>query len=111
MLALARSLGLRARHPEAAVALALTTPGAGDELLQLLGERVALGLAAIVAVLDPALIVLGGGVLSAGGERLADIVRAELADLTVARPSVELSAVSEATRADRSAAHRARRHS
>ena len=39
---------------------------------------------------------LGGGVLSAGGERLADIVRAELADLTVARPAVELSAVLDA---------------
>ena len=67
VLALARSMGLRARTPEAAVALALTTPGSGDQLLQLLGERVALGLASIVAVLDPALIVLGGGVLSAGG--------------------------------------------
>ena len=96
VLALARSMGLRARTPESAVALALTTPGSGDQLLQLVGERVALGLASIVAVLDPALIVLGGGVLSAGGERLADIVRAELADLTVARPSLELSAVSEA---------------
>ena len=96
VLALARSMGLRARTPESAVALALTTPGSGDELLQLVGERVALGLASIVAVLDPALIVLGGAVLSAGGERLAGIVRAELADLTVARPSVELSAVSEA---------------
>jgi predicted NBD/HSP70 family sugar kinase len=95
VLALARSLGLRARSPESAVALAVTTPGPGDELLQLLGERVALGLAAIVAVLDPALIVLGGGVLSAGGERLADIVRSELADLTVAHPDVELSAVSD----------------
>ncbi len=95
VLALARSMGLRARTPESAVALALKTPGSGDRLLQLLGERVALGLASIVAVLDPALIVLGGGVLSAGGERLADIVRSELADLTVARPSVALSAVSD----------------
>ena len=46
-------MGLRARTPESAVALALTTPGSGDQLLQLLGERVALGLASIVAVLDP----------------------------------------------------------
>ena len=52
-LALARSIALRERTPESAVALALTTPGSGDELLQLLGERVALGLASIVAVLDP----------------------------------------------------------
>jgi predicted NBD/HSP70 family sugar kinase len=93
VLALARSLGLRAGSPQAAVARALTTPGPGDRLLQQLGERVALGLASLVAVLDPALVVLAGGVLSAGGERLADIVRAELADLTVARPPVELTAV------------------
>ena len=93
VLALARSLGLRADSPQAAVAQSLTTPGPGDRLLQQLGERVALGLAAMVAVLDPALIVLAGGVLSAGGERLAGIVRDELADLAVPRPSVELSAV------------------
>jgi predicted NBD/HSP70 family sugar kinase len=93
VLALARSLGLRAGSPQAAVAKALTTPGPGDRLLQQLGERVALGLAAMVAVLDPALIVLAGGVLSAGGERLADIVRVELADLAAPRPPVELSAV------------------
>ena len=95
VLALARSMGLRARTPESAVGLALTTPGAGDHILQLLGERVALGLASIVAVLDPALIVLGGGVLSAGGERLAEIVRSELSDLTVVSPDVELSTVSD----------------
>jgi predicted NBD/HSP70 family sugar kinase len=95
VLALARSMGLRARTPESAIAQALTTPGSGDQLLQLLGERVALGLASIVAVLDPALIVLGGGVLSTGGERLAGIVRSELADLTVACPDVELSSVSD----------------
>jgi predicted NBD/HSP70 family sugar kinase len=93
VLALARSLGLRAGSPEAAVAQALTTPGPGDRLLQQLGQRVALGLAAMVAVLDPALIVLAGRVLSAGGERLAEIVRVELSDLAVARPRVELSAV------------------
>jgi predicted NBD/HSP70 family sugar kinase len=93
VLALARSLGLRAGSPEAAVAQALRTPGPGDRLLQQLGQRVALGLAVMVAVLDPALIVLAGRVLSAGGERLVEIVRAELSDLAVARPRVELSAV------------------
>lgn len=93
VLALARSLGLRAGSPQAAVAHALVTPGPGDRLLQQLGERLALGLASMVAVLDPALVVLAGGVLRAGGERLADVVRAELADLSVPRPGVEISAV------------------
>jgi predicted NBD/HSP70 family sugar kinase len=93
VLAMARSLGLRAGSPQAAVAAALVTPGPGDRLISQLGARVALGLASVVAVLDPALIVLAGGVLQAGGERLADVVRAELADLAVPRPCVELSAV------------------
>ena len=47
----------------------------------------------MVAVLDPALVVLAGGVLRAGGGRLLDVVRADLADLAVPRPRVELSAV------------------
>ena len=51
------------RTPQAAVARRSTTPGAGDELLAELAHRVALGLAAIVAVVDPALVVLSGGVL------------------------------------------------
>jgi len=93
VLTLARSLGIKASSAQAAVTKALTSPGPGDQLLDLLGQRVALGLAAMVAVLDPALIVLGGGVLSAGGERLIDIVRPELAALSVAPPPVELSAV------------------
>ena len=48
-----------------------TPPGAGDELLAELGQRFALGIAAMVAVLDPALVVLSGGVLIAGGDRAA----------------------------------------
>jgi predicted NBD/HSP70 family sugar kinase len=93
VLELARQLGLRAGSPEAAVQRALTTPGAGDELLRTLGHRVALGLAAIVSVIDPELVVLTGGVLQAGGERLLELVRTELAGLSVARPSIELSGV------------------
>lgn len=93
VLALARSLGLRASTPQAAVQRALDTPGPGDRLLAELGTRFALGLAAVVAVLDPALVVLAGGVLTAGGSRLLDLVRAELAELAVARPTLALSTV------------------
>jgi predicted NBD/HSP70 family sugar kinase len=93
VLALARSLGLRAGTPQVAVRRALSTPGPGDELLAELGHRFALGLAAIVAVLDPALVVLAGGVLTAGGPRLLDLVRGELAQLAVPRPTVALSTV------------------
>jgi predicted NBD/HSP70 family sugar kinase len=93
VLALARSHGLRAGSPHSAVRRALDTPGAGDRFLEELGHRFALGLAAIVSVLDPALVVLSGGVLVAGGQRLVELVRAELSQLAVPRPTVALSTV------------------
>jgi predicted NBD/HSP70 family sugar kinase len=95
VLELARGLGLRAASPEMAVLRALATEGAGDKLIATLGHRVALGLASIVSVLDPELIVLTGGVLLAGGERLLDTIRSELTALAVARPTIELSGVPE----------------
>ena len=93
VLELARRLGLRAGTPESAVARALTTPGKGDELLETLAHRVALGLAAIVAVLDPEMVILSGAVLQAGGERLLELVRHEFATLAVARPPIALTGV------------------
>jgi len=93
VLALARSFGLRAGSPQAAVATALATPDRGDRFLHELGHRFALGLASVVAVLDPAMVVLAGRVLNAGGERLLDLVRSELASLAVARPRIVLTGV------------------
>ena len=93
VLELARECGLRASTPELAVTRALTTPGAGDKLLNALAHRIALGLASIVAVLDPDLVVLTGSVLKAGGDRLLDLVRSELAELAIARPTIELSGI------------------
>ncbi|MFB7515023.1 ROK family transcriptional regulator [Streptomyces sp. NPDC056144] len=63
------------------------------ELLDRYAERVATGLASLVAVLDPELIVLAGDVLLAGGEPLRARVRAELADLAASTPELVLSAV------------------
>jgi predicted NBD/HSP70 family sugar kinase len=95
VLALARSLGLRAASAAAAVRAAVTTPGAGDELLATLGHRLAVGVAALVAVLDPALVVLSGSVALAGGERLRSAVGEELASLSAGRPRLELAGVRE----------------
>jgi predicted NBD/HSP70 family sugar kinase len=95
VLDLAREHGFRAGTPEAAVSRALATPGAGDELLDTLAHRFALGLAAIVSVLDPELVVLAGGVLRAGGERLLGLIRTELAALAVPRPTIDLTGITE----------------
>ena len=65
--------GPRARHPrrataEAAVATAPVTRRRRRVPGRRSAHRLALGLAAIVAVLDPELVILSGGVISAGGE-------------------------------------------
>ena len=95
VLELARGLGIRAGSPEGAVTKALATPGVGDEFLDTLAHRVALGLAAIVSVLDPELVILTGSVLLAGGDPLLTRVRDEFAALAVARPTIAMSGVPE----------------
>ncbi|MEO3847754.1 ROK family transcriptional regulator [Streptomyces sp. B8F3] len=91
---LARELGLapgRGHHAEVAaelVARAAAEPGEPGhaELLDRFAQRLAVGLASVVAVLDPQLIVLSGAVLAAGGDRLRALVQAELAELAAPRP-------------------------
>ncbi|WP_406058287.1 ROK family transcriptional regulator [Streptomyces sp. NBC_01077] len=63
------------------------------ELLDRYAERLATGLASLVAVLDPELIVLSGDALVTGGEPLRARVQSELADLAPSRPRLVLSAV------------------
>ncbi|MFB6893309.1 ROK family protein [Kitasatospora sp. NPDC056327] len=86
--ALAREHGLGAPTAEESVARALDTPGAGDAFLAELASRLAVGLAVIVAVVDPRLVVVSGGVPNAGGERLRALVADELARIAAARPEV-----------------------
>jgi predicted NBD/HSP70 family sugar kinase len=93
VLALARSLGLRATSAQAAVRAALDTPGPGDELLATLGHRLAVGIAAVVAVLDPTLVVLSGSIGLAGGDRLHAAIDDELGSLAATRPRLALAAV------------------
>ncbi|MGA4541814.1 ROK family transcriptional regulator [Uniformispora flossi] len=103
VLALARSHGLAARTAAAAVARAAAladAPGAGGEgagaaaFLDALATRLAVGLAAIVAVLDPALVVLSGGIPLSGGAPLRDRVVDELHGLAITRPRLVLGGVS-----------------
>lgn len=65
------------------------------ELLHRFATGLAVGLASLVTVLDPELIVLAGGVISAGGEPLRALVQAELAELAVPRPKLVLGSVQE----------------
>ncbi|MEP6758335.1 MAG: ROK family transcriptional regulator [Actinomycetota bacterium] len=59
-----------------------------------LGARIGLALAAIVPVLDPALVILGGGI-GRNGDILLDAVRRELAALSPIQPPVVVSQLGE----------------
>ncbi|AZM46096.1 sugar kinase [Streptomyces sp. WAC 06738] len=91
---LARELGLtpgRGHYAEVAADLVARAAAAPEEpghaeLLDRYAQRLAVGLASVVAVLDPQLIVLSGAVLTAGGDRLRALVQSELAELAAPRP-------------------------
>jgi predicted NBD/HSP70 family sugar kinase len=74
-------------------AAAAATPGRGEALLADYATRLATGLASVVAVLDPELIVLAGQVITAGGEPLRALVQQELAELAAPRPRLKITAV------------------
>jgi predicted NBD/HSP70 family sugar kinase len=61
---------------------------AAEAFLDDLAHRVSIGVAAVCAVLDPGLVVLGGTVGQAGGGELAARVAAEIPRLCLARPAV-----------------------
>ncbi|HEX5568522.1 MAG TPA: ROK family transcriptional regulator [Streptomyces sp.] len=114
LLRLARELGIEpppgpdgaggADGASAAALLARAAESAGPdggadgpygELLRRTATRLATGLAATVAVLDPELVVLSGAVLTAGGEVLRSLVQRELAELAVPRPRLVIGTVTE----------------
>ncbi|MBT2466736.1 ROK family transcriptional regulator [Streptomyces sp. ISL-66] len=60
--------------------------GANLLLLREYATALTTGLASLVAVLDPEIVVLSGAVTIAGGEPLRELIEAELADLAPSRP-------------------------
>ncbi|MFI5526065.1 ROK family transcriptional regulator [Streptomyces platensis] len=64
---------------------------AHDAVRAEVARRLATGLAAVVAVVDPQLIVLSGEVARAGGEALRALVEEEFTGLALPRPTLRLS--------------------
>ncbi|HEX6360024.1 ROK family transcriptional regulator [Actinophytocola sp.] len=98
ILALAREHGIEVERAEDAVrsaAATLTEPDTSDPFLSALAVRIATGIAAVVAVLDPALVVLAGEVGQAGGPVLAGAVGAALRDLSVLETEVAATGLTE----------------
>lgn len=64
---------------------------ARDDVRKEVARRLATGLAAVVAVVDPRLVVLSGEVPQAGGEALRALVEEEFTGLALPRPELRLS--------------------
>ncbi|MER7563417.1 ROK family transcriptional regulator [Streptomyces sp. NPDC097941] len=101
--ALARELGMTdiPSGPYAEAAAALVERAATDDtvlgrlLLETYATRLATGLASLVSVLDPELVVLSGASLTAGGDTLRALVQAELEELAASRPRLVVGDVRE----------------
>jgi predicted NBD/HSP70 family sugar kinase len=74
VLALAREHNIEGSTPPEVVSRAAGDPQAAGEFFAQLADRVSVGLAAVIAVLDPSLVVLAGQVAQAGGEVLRSAV-------------------------------------
>ncbi|WP_208321508.1 ROK family transcriptional regulator [Microbacterium hydrocarbonoxydans] len=88
--------GFAADTPAAAMRAAIADGGdRSSAALDEIASRLALGLSAVVAIIDPELIILAGDFALAGGERLRSLVQHHLHAAVVARPPVLLSALEE----------------
>ncbi|MEU4482315.1 ROK family transcriptional regulator [Micromonospora sp. NPDC023966] len=78
-----------------AVRAAIAAGTAGGAMLDELARRLALGVASTCVVLDPPLVVLAGEVGRAGGAALAERVQHEVAAITLVRPRVVSTGLTE----------------
>jgi predicted NBD/HSP70 family sugar kinase len=92
---LARRHGIEAATGHGAVSTAAGLGNAARGFMDELAIRIAVGLAAVIAVLDPPLVVLAGDVGQAGGPPLAAAVMAALRKLSVLETSVAATAVTD----------------
>jgi predicted NBD/HSP70 family sugar kinase len=97
VLALAHDCGVPGRTPLEVVTNAAADPSSGEFFTEL-ADRVSVGLAAVIAVLDPSLVVLAGQVAQAGGQTLLTavntaILRAAPLESTIAVTAIDDDAV------------------
>lgn len=95
IVSLARSLGIDGtRTPKAVFAAARAGSEPALALVAIVAQRIALAIAAVTPVLDPELVILGGGI-GRNGDLLLDAVEGEVASLSPFRPRIEVSALGE----------------
>lgn len=93
--AVAAEHGFAADTAADAVRAAVAAGRAGGPVLDELARRLALGVASTCVVLDPPLVVLAGEVGQAGGAELAERVQHEVAAITLVRPRVVPTGLTE----------------
>lgn len=93
--ALGKQYKVRGAEPIDIVRNAVAAKSGGEEFLTEWASRIAIGAAAVATLLDPGLIILGGPLANAGGQRLVDMVSTHLARLAFVRPPLKLSAVTD----------------
>jgi predicted NBD/HSP70 family sugar kinase len=90
---LAKAHGIAARNGWTAVSKAVQAGRQGEQFLTDLARRVATGVAGVVSVVDPELVLLCGKTGLAGGETLCRLISTELRSMVVPRTPVAFSAV------------------
>ncbi|GGR71860.1 hypothetical protein GCM10010169_14720 [Micromonospora fulviviridis] len=93
--AVAAEHGFAAASAADAVRAAIAAGTEGGPMLDELARRLALGVASTCVVLDPPLVVLAGEVGRAGGAALAERVQHEVAAITLVRPRVVSTGLTE----------------
>ncbi|MEV0806569.1 ROK family transcriptional regulator [Micromonospora sp. NPDC050200] len=93
--AVAREHGFDSGDAADAVRAAIAAGTTGGPMLDELARRLALGVASTCVVLDPPLVVLAGEVGQAGGAALAERVQHEVAAITLVRPRVVSTGLTE----------------
>jgi predicted NBD/HSP70 family sugar kinase len=92
---LARGEGLRATSPKSVFAAARRGDAAALRVVEALAGRIALAIAAVAPVLDPELVVLGGGIGAGGGDLLLAPIERELEQISPFRPRLAVSALGD----------------
>lgn len=94
VVATARRMGLRVRTPRGIFSAARRGDPLAARVVSLVADRIALAVAAVVPVLDPELVVLGGGI-GRNGDLLLEAVEREVRALSPFAPRIEASALGE----------------
>jgi len=95
ILELARDNGVSGCTPSEVVRAAAAAPGDAGDFLARLAERIAIGLAAVIAVLDPHHVVLAGPIAQAGGRTLLDAVTAAVRRAAPLESSIAVTTIDD----------------